>query len=63
MLTDYVANLSTYDEVIDQNGDVKPYWKSYFDKLDLIGLQELGLRNQEIVEKLKENGVTYNVYD
>jgi uncharacterized circularly permuted ATP-grasp superfamily protein len=24
---------------------------------------ELGVRNKEIINKLKENGVTYNVYD
>jgi uncharacterized circularly permuted ATP-grasp superfamily protein len=26
-------------------------------------LEELGVRNKEIINKLKENGVTYNVYD
>jgi hypothetical protein len=26
-------------------------------------MDELGVRNKEIINKLKENGVTYNVYD
>jgi uncharacterized circularly permuted ATP-grasp superfamily protein len=31
--------------------------------LEAVGMDELGVRNREIINKLKENGVTYNVYD
>jgi uncharacterized circularly permuted ATP-grasp superfamily protein len=34
----------------------------YFATLEAVGMDELGVRNKEI-NKLKENGVTYNVYD
>ena len=63
LLQTYKESINTYDEVLDQNGQVKPYWQGLFDTLEAIGLNELELRNQEIVKKLKENGVTYNVYD
>lgn len=63
LLHSYKEKINSYDEVIDHNGKVKPYWKGIFDTLESIGLDELELRNQEIVKKLKENGVTYNVYD
>jgi uncharacterized circularly permuted ATP-grasp superfamily protein len=39
----------------------KPYY--YFAALEAVGMDELGVRNKEIINKLKENGVTYNVYD
>ena len=63
LLHSYKEKINSYDEVLDQNGEIKPYWKGLFDTLESIGIEELELRNQEIVKKLKENGVTYNVYD
>lgn len=63
LLNSYKSSISSYDEVIDQNGQVKPYWKNIFATLEKIGLSQLELRNQEIIHKLKENGVTYNVYN
>ena len=63
LLHSYKEKINSYDEVLDQNGAIKPYWKGLFDTLESIGIDELELRNQEIVKKLKENGVTYNVYD
>ena len=62
LLHSYKEKINSYDEVLDQNGEVKPYWKGLFDTLESIGIDELKVRNQEIVKKLKENGVTYNVY-
>jgi uncharacterized circularly permuted ATP-grasp superfamily protein/uncharacterized alpha-E superfamily protein len=63
LLNTYRETINSYDEVIDQNGQVKPYWQKFFDTLEKIGIEELEFRNQEIIKKLKENGVTYNVYD
>ncbi len=63
LLNTYKETINSYDEVIDHNGQVKPYWQKFFDTLETIGIEELEFRNQEIIKKLKENGVTYNVYD
>jgi len=63
LLNSYKEKINSYDEVLDKNGQVKPYWQKLFDTLESIGLEELELRNQEIIKKLRENGVTYNVYD
>ena len=63
LLNSYKKTINSYDEVIDHNGQVKPHWRSLFDTLESIGMEELELRNQEIINKLKENGVTYNVYN
>ena len=63
LLQAYKESINSYDEVLDQNGQIKPYWQGLFDTLESIGIDELKLRNEEIIKKLKENGVTYNVYD
>ncbi len=63
LLNSYKETINSYDEVIDSSGQVKPYWQKFFNTLEAIGLEELEFRNQEIIKKLKENGVTYNVYD
>lgn len=63
LLETYKETINSYDEILDQNGQVKPYWQGLFDTLDSIGIEGLELCNQEIIKKLKENGVTYNIYD
>ncbi|WP_418262122.1 circularly permuted type 2 ATP-grasp protein [Flavobacterium faecale] len=62
-LESYQEAIKSYDEVIDKNGKVKPYWETLFQTLEAVGMEEIAIRNKEIVRKLKENGVTYNVYD
>lgn len=63
LLQSYQSGLNSYDEVLDVNGKVKPHWKALFDTLEKLGIDELKIRNQEIISKLRENGVTYNVYE
>lgn len=63
LLETYKKSIHTYDEVFDLEGNVKPYWKKFFDTLESIGLEELEYRNKIIVHKLKENGVSHNVYN
>ncbi|GGC11942.1 circularly permuted type 2 ATP-grasp protein [Dyadobacter sediminis] len=62
LLQSYQSGLSSYDEVLDLNGRIKPYWKALFSTMEKLGIDELQNRNKEIVNKLRENGVTYNVY-
>jgi len=62
LLQAYQSDISSYDEVIGTNGLVKPHWKQLFASLEKLGLNELNFRNQEIINRLRENGVTYNVY-
>jgi uncharacterized circularly permuted ATP-grasp superfamily protein/uncharacterized alpha-E superfamily protein len=63
ILNSYLSTINSYDEVLDTNGQVKPYWKNLFTTIEHIGMDVLELRNQEIINTLKENGVTYNVYE
>ena len=63
LLNTYKSAINSYDEVLDAKGLVKPYWKSLFETLETVGLEGIELRNKDIIENLKENGVTYNVYN
>jgi uncharacterized circularly permuted ATP-grasp superfamily protein/uncharacterized alpha-E superfamily protein len=62
LLESYQSGLSSYDEVLDMSGKIKPHWNALFQTLEKLGIDELKNRNQEIISKLRENGVTYNVY-
>jgi uncharacterized circularly permuted ATP-grasp superfamily protein/uncharacterized alpha-E superfamily protein len=63
LLNSYKNSINSYDEVIDQNGQVKPHWNALFETLETVGLEGIELRNKEIIENLRENGVTYNIYN
>jgi uncharacterized circularly permuted ATP-grasp superfamily protein/uncharacterized alpha-E superfamily protein len=62
LLQAYQKEISSYDETIGANGLVKPHWQQLFASLEKLGIKELEVRNQEIINRLRENGVTYNVY-
>lgn len=63
LLRDYRRELYSYDEVIDKKGSLKPHWEALFKALEKLGMTQLNTRNQEIITKLQENGVTYSVYE
>ena len=44
-------------------GGVQPHWQSFFDAFTGLGNDEVTGRSQEIFRFLKENGVTYNIYN
>ncbi|GAB3962265.1 circularly permuted type 2 ATP-grasp protein [Spirosoma harenae] len=62
LLDVYRTKLSSYDEVLASNGSIKPHWSKLFSSLEKIGQAELENRSQEIKNKIRENGVTYNIY-
>ena len=53
----------TYDEMCGPDGVVRAHWSYLAQALDALGPQELGQRWEEAHRLLRENGVTYNVYD
>lgn len=52
-----------YDETMSPNGDLKKEWRVLLDGLNQLGPAEIVQRNIELQKLLRENGVTYNVYD
>jgi uncharacterized circularly permuted ATP-grasp superfamily protein/uncharacterized alpha-E superfamily protein len=63
LLQSYQSGIDSYDEILDVNGFVKPHWQALFSNTEKLGPDELKIRNMEIISKLRENGVTYNVYE
>lgn len=54
---------STFDEMFDKEGNVKPHWKEIEKALENSGLEKLEQKQTEIDWRLEDNGVTYNVYN
>ncbi len=63
LIQNYCAQINGLDEILEKDGRIKPYWQQLFNNIEVMGLTELGNRGTDILAKLKENGVTYNVYD
>lgn len=54
---------SSFDELYDDKGDVRKYWKDIVDNIESKGLDLLEEKQQEINWHLEDNGVTYNIYN
>ncbi|HEX5329384.1 circularly permuted type 2 ATP-grasp protein [Sulfuricurvum sp.] len=54
---------SIYDEMFDEDKNVRPHWEAFKNNLEAIGLEQLLLKQKEIDWRLEDNGVTYNVYN
>src|SRR5512132_3054204 len=52
-----------YDELIGDDGAVRPHWRLLIESLEGLGPEERAFRWDGIRRRLRENGVTYNVYD
>lgn len=63
LIQNYRNQINGLDEILEKDGTVKPHWQQLFNNIEAMGLTELGNRGSDILAKLKENGVTYNVYD
>lgn len=54
---------SSYDEMFDQDKNIRPHWKALKENLEKITLENLISKQKEIDWRLEDNGVTYNVYN
>jgi uncharacterized circularly permuted ATP-grasp superfamily protein/uncharacterized alpha-E superfamily protein len=62
MLSLYDTEQTMYDEmwVFDK---VKPHWRTLIANIQRLGTKELSRRHEDIKRILRENGVSYNIYD
>lgn len=58
----YFSNNYSYDELLGDDGTLRPHWQTFFDSFSKLGPSQIQDRAQDILRFLKENGVTYNVY-
>jgi uncharacterized circularly permuted ATP-grasp superfamily protein/uncharacterized alpha-E superfamily protein len=59
----YVPKPNAYDELLDANGNLREHWSRFAQALRSLGPAELSRRWDAAQRALRENGVTYNVYD
>ena len=59
----YVPTADLFDETRSADGTVRPHWEYLSRALQGLGAAELRRRRDEASRLLRENGVSYNVYD
>jgi len=59
----YKLSPDRFDEMLERDGNISSHWKGFVDCLNRLGAPELVSRHQEILRLLKQNGVTYHIYD
>jgi uncharacterized circularly permuted ATP-grasp superfamily protein/uncharacterized alpha-E superfamily protein len=62
LFRDYLNNNYPYDELVGEDGKLRPHWETFFRSYGQLGNDEIFSRNNDILRLLKENGVTYNIY-
>ena len=58
----YPHTAGFYDEMSAAPGVLRPHWDEFIHSLSALGDQELARRWQTARQRIRENGVTYNVY-
>jgi len=58
----YPHTPGVYDEMSVAPGVLRPHWDTFINSLSTLGDLELGRRWQTARQRIRENGVTYNVY-
>ncbi|HEY0796242.1 MAG TPA: circularly permuted type 2 ATP-grasp protein, partial [Acidisarcina sp.] len=62
LLTADYRQAGGYDEMCSAPGVLRPHWERYIGTLSSLGSGELAHRWQTARERIRENGVSYNVY-
>src|ERR1700687_5455347 len=60
--TGYPQTAGVYDEMSGESGVLRPHWDPFIGSLSALGRQELGQRWRTARQRIRENGVPYNVY-
>jgi uncharacterized circularly permuted ATP-grasp superfamily protein/uncharacterized alpha-E superfamily protein len=62
LIQGYFGSSTLLDEAFEENGTIREHYRKVIANADELGGQELRNRQQELLNLLKENGVTYNIY-
>ncbi len=62
LIGDYRQAPGAYDEMCAESGVLRPHWDRYMGSLSSMGAKELARRWQTARQRIRENGVSYNVY-
>ena len=62
LLSAYHPPAATRDEMVAEDGHIRPHWQGFLHELHDLGQAESIRRWEEAKHLIRENGVTYNVY-
>ena len=62
LLAIYPHRARRYDEMLADDGVVRPHWRKFYDHLDAVAPDQMRERLEFVDRRIQENGVTYNVY-
>ncbi len=62
LLKHYFNTGHSYNELLGEDGELRPHWKTFFASFGQLGPDEIRDKSQDIYRLLKENGVTYTIY-
>src|SRR5580658_9049839 len=63
LFTHYPAARGNYDEMLDSSGQPRAHWRTVLDHLATEPADLMRQRVESVQRQVRENGVTYNVYD
>ena len=62
LIADYPQTAGVYDEMSAAGGVLRPHWDTFISSLTALGGEELAHRWRTARQRIRTNGVTYNVY-
>jgi uncharacterized circularly permuted ATP-grasp superfamily protein/uncharacterized alpha-E superfamily protein len=62
LLQTLLPDRSTYNELAPDGATPRPHWSSFIESLQAMGSDELAHRWEHAERRIRENGVTYNIY-
>jgi uncharacterized circularly permuted ATP-grasp superfamily protein len=62
LFQEYFNSDYSYEEMLGEDGNLRPFWQTFFQSFTQLGPEEIANRSQDVSRFLKENGVTYNIY-
>ena len=62
LLAIYPHRARRYDEMLADDGVVRPHWREFYNHLDAVAPEQMRERLEFVDRRIQENGVTYNVY-
>jgi uncharacterized circularly permuted ATP-grasp superfamily protein/uncharacterized alpha-E superfamily protein len=63
LLESYPPASGNYDELLDASGQTRAHWRTVLDRLSAEAPETMRQRVESVQRQVRENGVTYNVYD
>src|SRR5271156_6033401 len=62
LLQTLLPDQSTYNELAPDGATPRPHWSGFIKSLQAIGSDELAHRREHAERRIRENGITYNIY-